>query len=192
MDNARYRDRVQTVLGQLNFDNVMPRFNQSILADYAISGDNTLKFFIGCSFISDPISFRIDGKEITYTSEQAKLLGRIPGLIIGKGWRTDERGARPGLENWKKLCIVLPEPDYYSIFGNYPLLSLEDYIVPDKLNPKLYWKKIWVMIRDKRKRGRTWMGKLRGIRIYAKGNCVIFALEDFVNHLEHSLVSVEQ
>jgi len=173
MDNAKYRDRVVRVLGQLCFDCVTPRFKGSILADYAISGDNTLKFFLSCEHISDTVSFRIGHEDIKYTSEQAELLGRIPGLIMGKDWR--------------RFYIVLQEQDYYSIFGNYPMLSLEDYHVRDKLNPKLFWKKAKLLIEDKRKRERTRLGKLRGIRVRGKDDYIIFTLEDFTKHLGHSL-----
>lgn len=173
MDNSRYRDRVVRILGQLGFDCVTPRFKDCLLADYAISGDNTLKFFLSCEHTSDPISFRIGDEDMRYTSDQANLLGRIPGMIIGK--------------DWKRFYIILQEQDYYSIFGNYPMLSVEDYHVGDKLNPKLYWKKTRVMLEDKRKMRRTRIGNLRGIHICSKGDYVIFALDDFTKHLGHSL-----
>lgn len=173
MDNDKHRDRIVRTLGQLGFDCVTPRFKQFVLADYAISRDNTLKFFLRCEHISDPISFRIGHEDMNYASVQAGLLGRIPGLIIGK--------------DWKKFYIILQGQDYYSIFGNYPSITMEEYRVRDKMNPKLFWKKATIMIEDKRKRERTRLGKLRGIRVMAKDEHVIFTLVDFTRHLSYSL-----
>ena len=173
MDNERYRERVRKVLGGLNFDYVEPRFRQYLLADYTIGPDSRLKFFISCTFISDQVAFRPDRKELLYTTKQAKLLGRVPCIVLGK--------------DWKEFFIILPEPDYHSIFGNYPLLSIEDYKASDKLSPRLFWKKLRSMIGDKRKRGRVWLGKLVGIRIrLGKHTAFMFMLKDFVKHLEYS------
>ena len=175
MDGSRYRDKVGKALERLSFAYVEPRFKNYLLADIA-PGDTdngTLKFFMSCEYVSDTTAFRLDHNELEYTIKQATLLGRIPGAILG--------------HDLKRYYLILPEPDYYSIFGNYPLTEIQDYDPKDndKLCPRLFWKKITLMIFDKRKRTRSWIGKLRGIKLLIKQRpYVMFSLNDFVKHME--------
>ena len=162
-------------LEDLGFAYVEPRFKRYILSDYSpVTENGILKFFLSCEFIIDSKGFRVDHKELEYTIKQAELLGRIPGMIVGR--------------DLKQYFLIMPEPDYYSIFGNYPLIHLEDHDNrdTDKLNPRLFWKKIALQITDKRKRARNWIGKLRGVKVLARDRpYVMFSLDDFVKHMEN-------
>ena len=171
MDQERYTERVKGLLENNGYGGINHSSGSLLVADYKCNNEHgdILKFVVYCLYVNDSRSFNIPGKKLEVTNDVATALKRIPIMILG--------------HTINKYYILIPEQSYYSLFGNYPLVSVEDYHTINKANPKLIWKKARIMIEDKRKRTVSWIGKLRGIRVMSKGPYLMFRFKDFMKHV---------